>query len=114
MIDGACKEQSNAAIGKTTYNDGPSWVVTDDRLHLKLIVGTASSMAIGFDATGTDATLATVAGLRAGMTPSVDLAADPDPNSLTATFGTWRVVSDQRGGVVLATAYPGYGWVAIA
>ena len=96
------------------YDDGPSWVVTEDRLQLKLIVPTAPGMDIGFDAAGADAMLATVAGLRAGMAPSVDLAANPDPKRLTATFGAWLVVSDQKGGVVLATAHPDYGWVAIA
>ena len=96
------------------YDDGPSWVVTEDSRTLQLVLPAAPDVIIAFDVAMTDALLANVATLRASMVPSIDFATAPDPALDTATFGAWRLLPQLKGGAILATAHPGYGWVTIA
>lgn len=98
------------------YDTGPSWVISEDSLQLRLVLPATPDIQVTFDAAATDVMIATVAKLRASMKPPVDLAAGPSPDASTqtATFSDWRLLPRGDGSATLITAHPGYGWVSLA
>ena len=96
------------------YDTGPSWIISEDSLRLRLVLAARPDVELAFDALATDVMIATVAKLRASMLPPVDLRSEPPTDMQAATFSGWRLFPRGRSGATLATAHPGYGWVSLA